>query len=272
MRLAFAFLLGVSMFAEPASPAPQAAPSATLTWTDVADLAIASPVIVRATARRVAPLSRRLAPDLPPGEIRVLMEADLVDVLKASGILPARARWLWQGPAGPRGRPPFAAGDELILFLVREAGPGGGPGADYRLANAAGQLRWTDALEREVRTILSEVRRPDAPAAIRAIANGFHVPGTVAGESESQFFLVTEDGRPMTLVVLRRPGAEPVVRLATGDLIDDSAVEIVRDTLVWRALACTMPGELPPALAADPGLRADFAEMRRRIGACNRTL
>ncbi len=263
--------LAASLAAQAAPPPPQGAP---LSWTDVADLSIASPVIVRATARRVVPLGRRSAPDVPAGEVRVLVEADLVSVLKAPGMLPARARWLWQGPAGPRGRPPLAAGDELLLFLVPELNdaPDAVPGDAYRLANAAGQLRWSADLEATVRTILAEVRRPDAPVAIRSITAGFHVPGTVEGESESQFFLATEDGRPMTLVVLRRPGAAPSVRLATGDLIDESASEIRPQTLVWRALACTMPPALPPDLDRDPGLAADFAEMRRQIGACDRRL
>lgn len=267
LLLLLAFLPGP--IAGPAAAAADGRPAAAtaLSWTDLADLSLASPVILRAEVARVAPLGRRVAPDVPPGEVRALVEANLVNVLKAPDALPGTARWLWQGPAGPRGRPPLARGDSLLLFLV----PAGGD-RDYRLLHPAGQQRWSPALEAEVRRLVEDARRPDAPAGIREIANGFHVPGTVEGESESQFFLVAEDGRPMTLTVLRRPGAAPSIAMATGDLIDESAQAIEPRTLLWRALACTLPERLPPRLAGDRGLARDYAEMRRQIGACDRTL
>ena len=46
----------------------------------------------------------------------------------------------------------------------------------------------------ELRTRL--VFKPGAPPAITGVANGFHVPGTLPGEGETQLFLNTSTGEP----------------------------------------------------------------------------
>lgn len=260
------------MWRGPAAAQPPAA--APLAWTDIADLVLASPAILQVRVARASRLDRRAAPDVPAGEMRLLVEADLVAVHKAPAEVVGRARWLWQGPAA-RGRLPIARGDELVLFATPATAPGG-PGAalgpDWRLLNAAGQQRWSEALEASIRAILAEAQAPEAVQAITAVASGFHAAGTIAGESESQFFLETDKGRPIALVVLRRPGAAPKVAVAVGDLIDESAQPVRPQTLLWRALACTAPARLPAALAGDRGLADDWAEVRRQLGPCGRTL
>lgn len=235
-------------------------------YTDLADLVLASPVIVRATVTRAPRLSRRLAPDVPPGEARHLVEARLVSLIKGEGLAPAGAAWLWQGPAGAApGR-----GTELLAFLV--PAEGGRPEVrPYRLVAATGQLPHSAALEARVRAILAEARAPGGVPRVTGVRSGFHVPGTVAGESESQFFLSAASGGPFTLLVLRRPGAEPEVKVATGDLIDESAAPVAPETLLWRTLACDLPVTLPAALAGDAGLARDWEAARRAIGACGRT-
>jgi hypothetical protein len=75
----------------------------------------------------------------------------------------------------------------------------------------------------------------------------------------------------LTLVVLRRAGATPALRLATGDLIDDSAAPIAPHTLVWRALACGLPAALPARLATDDALVADWQFVLADLGPCGRS-
>jgi hypothetical protein len=106
---------------------------------------------------------------------------------------------------------------------------------------------------------------------VAAVRSGFHVPGAIAGESESQIFLEMAGGAPITLSVLRRQGAEVAVRVATGDIIDESAAPIRRETLLWRTLACDLPATPPETLGADEGLRADYAAVRQSLGPCGRT-
>lgn len=250
-----------------ALPAPgPAAPAQRPGYTDLADLVLASPVIVHATVARAPRLARRLAPDVPPGEARHLVEARLVSLLKGEGLAPAGAEWLWQGPAGAAP----AKGQDLLAFLV--PADGGRPEVrPYRLVAAAGQFRHDPELEARVRAILAEARAPGGVPRVTGVRAGFHVPGTVAGESESQFFLSAANGGPLTLVVLRRPGGQPLVKVATGDLIDESAAPVAPETLLWRTLACDLPAALPGALATDPGLVRDWDAARASIGPCGRT-
>lgn len=260
--LAACLMLLAAPAAGQAMPPAREAPG----YTDLADLALASPVILRAGVVRANRLSKRLAPDVPAGQARVLVEARLTAVLKGEGMLPAAAEWLWQGPASAMPR----KGDDLLTFLA--PAPTRRPEVGvYRLVARTGQFRHDPALEARVRAILAEARAPGGVPRVTGVKSGFHVPGTVAGESESQFFLSAATGGPFTLLVLRRPNAAPVIKVATGDLIDESAEPVRPETLLWRTLACDLPPSLPAELAADPGLAADWATARQAIGPCGRT-
>lgn len=233
-------------------------------YTDLVDMVTESPLILRVIVGNSGRLSARLAPDVPAGDERLLVEGRLLGVLKADGLLPEAAEWLWQGPRGVL----VMKGREFLLFA--RAGPGGKPGrlVQLQLVRRNGQLPWTASLDARVRAILAEAAS-GVPRVV-AVRSGFHVPGAVAGESESQIFLDMADGAPVTLVVLRRPGAAVAVRVATGDLIDESAAPVARETLLWRTLACDLPALPPASLGADPGLAADYAAARDSLGACGR--
>jgi hypothetical protein len=159
-----------------------------------------------------------------------------------------------------------------VLAFLQPAGPGRKPEiAAYRLVAARGQLPWSEALEARTRAIIADLATHGQAPRVREVKSGFHVPGTVQGEAESQIFLVLEDGRPITLTVLRRPGEAPSITVATGDLIDESAEPIRRETLLWRALACDLPKAPPASLAADPGLVRDYEAVLASLGDCGRS-
>lgn len=233
-------------------------------------MALASPAVIVATIDKAGKLSRRIAPDVPTGEVRALMEAELKAALKAPAVLPARAEWLWQGPADPRGRPPFGAGTPVILFAEPVSGSRNAEVQQLRLIRADAMQRWTPEAEAMVRAILIEATRPGAAGLmVTRVSDGFHSEGTVAGQSESQFFLATEGGSPATLVVQRMPGQPPSITLATGEVID-RATPIVPQTLRWRALACGLPPVLPDQLTNVAGLADDYAAARLSLGDCGR--
>ena len=241
-------------------------------WTDLADLALAAPVVLTGHVRSADRLGRRDAPDVPAGQVRVLVEADLSAVLKAPGVLPARAAWLWQGLAGDRNRPPFAKAQPVLVF-ARPLEGGGRPEVQaLALVSPHGQQPWSADAEAAVRAVLSENLKPGGRARmVTAVTDAARVEGTVAGASESQFFLATDIGQPMALVVRRAPGASPQVLVASGELVDRAA-PVARETLTWRALACGLPARLPGALSGDAGLAADYALAKQSIGACGRRL
>lgn len=274
--LATLFALALLLFAPPeyrAKAQPAAAsglPDAG--WTDLADLALASTVVLVVDLADIDRLGRREAPDVPAGQVRVLVKGKLRAALKAPSVLPGAAAWLWQGPADARGRPPFAKSEPVLLFAA-PLPAGNDPGTQpLKLVSPGAQQPWSQEREAIVRDLLKAALAPGADGLmVTGINDAFLTLGQVAGSSESQFFLATAGGRPMTLLVRRSPGSQPQVRVATGDLVDRAAAVEPR-TLTWRALACGLPAELPPSLAADAALRADYAFARESIGPCGRRL
>ena len=84
---------------------------------------------------------------------------------------------------------------------------------------------------------MQEVVAPDAPPAITGLGNAFHVPGTLPGEGETQIFVQTATGAPISLSILRRPGEQRRWAVALGEVVDDAAAPPPRDTLLWYRLA-----------------------------------
>lgn len=247
-------------------------PPAAAGWTDLADLALAAPVVLIGTIRRANRLGHRAAADVPAGQVRALVEADLAAVLKAPGLLPARAAWLWQGIAGPRTSLPFARTQPVLLFARPLAGGANPEVQAMALISLHGQQPWSADAETAVRAVIAENLQPGRQARmVTAVSDAVRSEGAIAGKSESQFFLATDIGQPLTLLVRRAPGQPAVVLVAAGELVD-RATAIERHTLTWRALACGMPGRLPARMAADAGLAADYALAKEQVGACDRRL
>lgn len=241
-----------------------------LSWSDIVDLTLAAPVVIHARTDNIRRISNNIAHDVPAGEVRVLVEAKLQAALKAPEALAASAAWQWQGPAAARKTPPFARDDMVIAFL-RRAGHSGDVW-QYQLVAPHAQLPWTPELESDVRGILREARNPQNQGLmVTGVSDGFRTEGTVHGQSESQFFLTTIGGRPLTLNVLRQPEFLPTVTLATGDMVDKGQPVRPR-TLGWHALACGLPAELPARLAEVPGLNDDYILAQTAIGPCGRTI
>ena len=245
--------------------AAAAASPASAGYADLADLTLAAPVIVRATLTG----SERIAPDSNPGiaagRDRLLVKAQVLAALTAPGPIPAALNYQWDAPVDARGRPPKPKGETVLLFLAVVA-----PDGKARLVAGSGQRPWDVASEATVRAIAAEARSGTVPV-VTGIASGFRADGSVAGESESQFFLTTADGKGLTLVVTARPGEAKRVALASGDVIDESAAPVQRDTLLWYRIACFLPATLPAKVGASPALASDYAAALASIGPCGRT-
>lgn len=241
-------------------------------WTDWADLSLSGSVVLSGAIAGIDRVPRREAADVPPGEVRVRVRVDLRSALRSPVILPAGATWLWQGKADQRGRPPFARGDLVFAFANLLPDSTRPEVQAMELVAADGQQPWTEQADRRVRAILNEARQPGMSGLMASgIRDGFRSAGNVPGESVSQYFLRTENDAPLVLVVRHEAGRQmPDILASTGDLIDN-AESVRRQTLVWRALACGLPPELPSGLATDPGLVSDYLIARLWIGDCGRT-
>lgn len=249
-------------------PAPPPAP----TYADLADLALAAPVVAHVRVRDADALSEREAPNVPVGHRRFLVEAEIVALIRGTGGLPPRVSYLVDMPSDSRGRARIRDRSE---FLVLASAVPGRPG-ELRLIAPDAQLPFAPAAAERLRAILREAAGAEAPPRITGIGRAFHVPGSLPGESETQIFLQTADDRPISLTVLRRPGERPRWAVALGEMVDDAAAPPQPETLLWYRLACTLPAALPRQSLDETtseearAIAADYRLVIDGLGPCTR--
>jgi hypothetical protein len=265
-------------FAEQAAPA--AAPASPYSYADLADLATAAPMTVHARIHKATALKAEQAPGLGAGRARLYVEADVIGLIRGSGPLAARINYLVDLPLAANGKAPKLKKKQPVLIFARPvAGPAVGTNSTstVRLVAPDAQLDWDPATEARLRAILTEMVRPGAPAAITGIASGFHVPGTLPGEGETQLFLDTRTGDPVSLTILTAADGSRRWAAAFGEIVDGSAAVPPRDTLAWYRLACGLPRALPldklggTAAADRQKAAADYRVVLGALGECTRT-
>ena len=262
-----------SLLAQPTESQGFPTPAPAWSYADLADVALAAPVVAHVRVRDADALSEREAANVPPGHRRFLVEAELVALIRGQGGLPPRVSYLVDLPNDARGR--AARIRDRTEFLVLATAVPGRPG-ELRLAAPDAQLPYSPAAADRVRAILREASEAAAAPRITGIGRAFHVPGSLPGESESQIFLQTADGRPISLTVLRRPGERPRWAVALGEMVDNAAAPPAPDSLLWYRLACSLPPALPrqsldDASAAEArAIAADYRLVLDGLGACVR--
>jgi hypothetical protein len=259
-------------------PAPadsqRAVQQAALTYADLADLALAAPVAAHVRLRSAAPLKGAEAGSVPPGRTRFYVEADVVSLIRGAQGVPQRVSYLAEVGNGANGKAPKLPkkAEYLILAVTVPGRPG-----ELRLMAPDAQLPFTAERAETIRSILREATAADAAPRITGIGKAFHVPGSLRGESETQIFLQTADGRPVSLSVLRRPGETPRWAVALSEMVDDSAAPPEPNSLLWYRLACTLPQTLPPSSLADAegsaaaAIQTDYKLVMERLGRCARS-
>jgi hypothetical protein len=270
-------LLAAAAAATLAGPAesqgPTAAATAAPSYADLADLALAAPIAAHVRVARAVAVKREQAVGVPPHLARLYVEGDLASLVRAPQSLPTRLSWVVDLPRDAKGRPPkLRKGTELILL----AAPVAGRPAELRLVAPDAQLAFTPQRADQLRAILREATGASPPPRIAGIGRAFHVPGAIAGESETQIFLQAADGRPVSLNILRRPGQTPWWAVALTEIVDEAAEPPRRDTLLWYRLACGLPSRLPRQSLADAdaaaarAIEADYRLVLERLGPCVR--
>jgi hypothetical protein len=239
-------------------------------YADVADLALASSVVAHVKIRKSERLGGKMAQGVAPGRSRYLIKADVRALIRAPGTLAKRLTYLIDLPTDSRLDPNATTKGEVIVF----AKPG--RAGEIRLVAPDSQIVSSPELGLLVRSILAEAARPDAPPRVTGIGSVFHAPGNLTGEGESQIFLETEDGRPVSLNIRRRAGEPPHWFAAAGDTVDESALPPKRNSLLWYRLACSLPRALPAKVTAEldaehgAALAADYQLVIQGLGTCQR--
>jgi hypothetical protein len=255
--------------ADPAS-AVGVASRGDLSYADLADLVVDSPLIIDATIRSATRIKGAEAASVAPGSARFYVEGDVGTLVRGTGAIPARVGWLVDVPLDPRGRAPAPKKQRVLAF----ARPVANRPDQVQLIAKDAQRAWSPAADALARRIAAEAASTDAPPVITGVKSAFYVPGSLPGEGETQIFLLTRNDRPAALSVLRRPGEQPRWSIALSEVIDENATAPTRDTLLWYRLACFLPRILPDTATAAleeseaAHAREDYAFVIQQLGAC----
>lgn len=266
LTAAFPFICTSATAQVAESPEP-----ASLSYARMAELVSSSPTVARITVRSIVALKRERAPDLPETRSRFYVQAETLGLIRSDGVMSKRISFLVDGSAENARRPNL----KNKIFLA--FGKVGQQVSEFQLSASTALVPWTPANEALARKVIEDLYAPGAPGPITAITSAFHVPGAIVGEGETQIFLGTADGSPISLSVIRRPQEQPHFSVSLGEVVDDSAKLPERDTLLWYRLACSLPDQLPALslteLARNDAEAAsrDYNAFRAALGPCDRT-
>lgn len=255
---------------QPAPPPAGTVPDSPFSYADVADLATRAESIAVARPRSFA----KVEPKVPPGSDqpqRYYVDAQVDSLIRGTAGIPPRIGFVIDLRAAEKpGR--TLKGRSIVLF-----GRAGGRPGEFQLLSSSSFLPSSPGTDARVRGIVQELLAPDAPPEIVRVVEAFHVEGTVAGESETQIFLATRGGRPVSLSIVRRPDMAPRFGAALGEIVDEAADLPKPDTLLWYRLSCGLPRALPQSAAmkldaqSAPAAAADYRSFMEKLAPCERT-
>lgn len=244
-----------------------------LTYADLASLAETAGVIARVQVKDQATVEPERARGVAPGMVRLYVEAETEALLKAPAPIGESLAYLVDVPLDAKGRAPKLRKQSFLVFARTVAGRPG----QLQLIHPDAQIAADVSTDARLRSVIAEVASPSAPPRITGVRDAMSVAGNLAGESETQVFLDTADGTPVSLTVLRRPGQEPTWGVSWTELVDQAAQAPQRGTLEWYRLACSLPRELPQDAhlqrdqAARSQAQADYGFILSSLGECGRT-
>jgi hypothetical protein len=212
------------------------------------------------------------APGLAPGQQRYLVTADTLALIRGNDVLARQASFLIDLPGTPKSKPPKWAKRSFLVFgKVEER-------VDFfQLLSSKALVAWSQDNEAFIRKVDAALLASDAPPLIKGVDSVFHVSGAVAGEGETQIFLTTSDGSPISLSIISKPDEQPQLGVSLGEIVDEAAALPKPDTPLWYRLACFLPDRVPSAaLASQSGADAtaaskDYAAFLKALGPCDRT-
>jgi hypothetical protein len=256
-----------------AQPTTDATALAGPSYADFADLAEAAGLVALVTVRDQVAVESERSPGLAAGQVRLYIEARTEALLAGRSAVGESLAYLVDVPLTAKGKAPKLKKQRFLIFA--RAVPGR-PG-ELMLVDRRAQIPATPESEQLARAVIAALAAPDAPPRVSGIREVMSVAGNLAGESETQLFLNTASGTPVSVTVVRRPGMDPQWGVSWSEIVDQAARPPAPGTVEWYRLACFLPLTLP----ADAYLQSDRAGRARaeadyrfvldQLGACPRT-
>lgn len=258
----------MSQDAAPAELSSSQAP----TYADLVTMATQSDTVAVVTVEDQIAFPPERAPNVEPGKVRLYIEALTRSLLVAPQGVGSELVFVVDQRRDADGDAPDLEERNFVIFgdLSRSQ-----PGA-IQLLSSDSMLPAGPQIEARVRRVLTQLAAADSPPAITGVRDVISVPGNLAGESETQMFVETEDGTPVSLSVIRRPGMTPEWGVSLGELVDSSARAPEPESLLWYQFACFLPRELPgdsflqSDRASQAQAREDYAFILAQLGPCER--
>jgi hypothetical protein len=259
----------VSAFAQPVAPLASGP-----TYADLADLADSAPLVIEANVRKAIKVKNERAPGLLPGRVRYYVEARTTALLSGASAIGESLAYLVDMPLDARGKAPTLKKQDVIIFARPVAGRPG----ELQLVKPDAQLFANPANEAKVREIITALLSPQTPAKVTGVREILFVPGTLAGEGETQMFLATADRSAASITVRHEPGRPPLWGVSFSELVADVSRPPARGTIEWYRLACFLPKTPPPGailsenVVARQQAEADYRMVIDALGPCERTM
>ena len=273
-RMLVAGLLAASWVSQPSALHAQTLFERSPTYADLADLSFSAGMIALVRIETQIPIDPQRAQAALPGYTRFYVEAQAKTLLAGRKPLGRSVRYLVDLPLDWRGKADDLEGEEVFIFA---RGVDGRPG-ELQLVTPTAQLRWSNARELQLRSLLRAAVSPDGPPRITGVRSLLHVPGALLGEGRTQIFLSTQDGSYASITVRHHPGLPPEWNISFSELIADAIEPPARDTLPWYRLACSLPPVPPPdanvsqSEAGRMQALADYRLVLDSMGSCDRKL
>ena len=270
--LPVALLAGIAGFGASAQTPAASAPVAP-TYADLVDLVEGSGVVAEVTVKDQVAVPAERAPGVAAGRARLFLETRTLRVLKGPSALGESVKYLADLPLGAKGKPPKLRKQTFLVF----ANPVAGRPGELQLISPDAQLPFDPMIEERVRGVIAQLASAGATQRITGVRDVISVAGNLAGESETQMFVDTASGTPVSLTVIRRPNMAPTWGVSWREIVDQAAKPPAPDTIPWYRLACFLPRKLSgdAFLQADAAGReraeADYRFILERLGPCERT-
>ncbi len=243
---------------------------AVYTYADVADLTLASSMVMLVKIKSAKALKKDLAAGVAPNRQRFVVSGDVLSLIRGQEGIDPKISYIIDLQRNAQGKAEKIAGRNFIVFAVP------GQRGAIRLVGPDSQIPDSPEAQTMVRRILAEVLKPGAPPKITSISSAFSTDGSLPGESETQLFLESDDQRPVSITVKREQEKPVTWQVAVGETVDDGSGPPRRSTLLWYRLACSLPAALPEYLFEDRSAEAksaiirDYTVVMEGLGPCKR--